>query len=365
MDLRRACASTTNPAINESPVGPRALGVASGSVLAGQLAAAQGDCATALREWQLVVESDARKARLARFELGRGLLSLGDTPGAVGQFRLAGAGYHIYALGLSRQESGQAAEAQSLFELAFAVEPSVLTAEPLAQRLVEAGQIERAAAIWLQLADSTGEREANHWLALAQAATLRQDWAQTGAALAEAFQVADDPYPILLRLGRARMKQADWPGAIVAYEQAIQLQPQASSEPYSQAGLANANLGRYAEAMAWFDQGVAAARQDPWPNIWAGQVAEQAGALVEAERRLLLAVDMAPGHFGAQQALGLLYLRHGRFREAALALEPIASDQACDVLSALQSAYLGLGDAANWERLSEQLDAACSAPANP
>ena len=146
--LRWPCAAPSERFEHGLVAGPGAHPAPNQSILVGQLAAAQGDCETALRQWQLTSDRNDPRSRLAHFEMGRGLYSLGDLPAAIEQFRFADSGQTIHDLALSRRQANRDAEAQTLFELAFGVKPNVLTADQLVQIYVEAGQGERAVKVW-------------------------------------------------------------------------------------------------------------------------------------------------------------------------------------------------------------------------
>lgn len=332
---------------------------ANGSLLAGQIAAAQGDCTTAIIEWQLAATSGGTRSTLAHFELGRVLYSQGDLPSAIEQFRLSNASRYIHNLALHRQQSNQSAEARALFELAFAVKPDVATADQLARIYSGTNLQDQITDIWQHLASVTSINEAEHWLALAEIATLKQDWGQTSALLTQALRLSDDPYSIYLRLGRAQEKQGNWDVMIEAYQHAIELRPAASTEPYTQVGLAYARLGQYPEAMAWFDRGIAIAPNDPWPNIHAGNVAAQQGDVLEAEERLQAAVASAPAHFGALHALGAFLVKQNRPQEAIFYLEKLDTVNNCVVMRLLGEAYLSLPDTARANEISQYVKRNC------
>ncbi len=329
------------------------------SLLIGQQAAAEGDCATALQNWQVTADTNGLEARLAHFELGRGLYSLGDLSGAIKQFQLSDAANHIHGLAMSHQKANEPTEARTLFELAFSVKPNLATAEQLARIYGDAGGNERVIKMWQQLADSTNNEDVVHWLALTETAVQKQDWVQADDALEQALGVTNDPYQIYLRLGRVRVKQTDWIGVIEAYQRAIELNPDASSEPYSQAGLAAAQLGHYNEAMEWFDLGVIAVPLDPWPNIHAGNVAEQHGDLLKAEEYFRAAVAVAPDHFGALYALGAFLIRHERPEESIRILEKLDYKNNCVVAKLLNQAYSALNDLVRNEEIIQYVKQTC------
>ncbi len=136
--------------------------------------------------------------------------------------------------------------------------------------------------------------------------------------------------------------------ALAKANQAIALDPQ-NAEAYDNAGLALFQLGRYAEAQKAFEQATKLWPESAlyWNNL-AGALREQ-GRLEEAERimqeqALVRDPTLPVGHLN----LGLIYLRMGRFEEAAgelrqaLTLLPPGEDTA-DIWSNLGQALFAAG----------------------
>ena len=318
-------------------------GVTVAGMACGQDLAAHGDCEEAVEVWQRVIQAGGERTRIAQFELGRRLFWQGRRAEAVDVFRQGRLVEAVRGLGLKATAQGQTETARAWLELALDVEPTIEVATDLADLYQAAGEAGRAAETWNRVARFKSESEVDHWTALAEAASLHGDWSNAQSALERAAALSPDPYDVNLRLGRVLMKTHAWSDAIEVSAKAIELKPAASSEPYSQAGVASAELGRYADAMHWFDLALERIPRDPWPNIRAGEVAEEFGMTAEAERRLQAAVTVAPDHWGALYSLSAFLSRQGRAGEAVPYLERIADDTNCSVLSLLIEGYMALG----------------------
>ncbi len=260
---------------------------------AGRSEALHGHCADAVSFWEQAVTVASTRSRLAHFELARGLVGLGLHAAAAGHFQEAGAAEYLNRL--AQLQTDHPTEARELSELAYEVQPDLESAMNLASAYAKEGQIDRAVDVWQHLVATTPDDQTDHWLATAELMVLRQDLVGARAALEKALSITDDPYTVRLRLGRDLMQQGDWLASIEVYEAAAALKPASSSEPYSQAGLASARLGRYAEAMAWFDRAALQVPGDPWPMITAGEVPGLPVVQVSDEVRLQTTASLFRG----------------------------------------------------------------------
>ena len=323
----------------------------------------QGQCAQALSTWRTALGGDPGLPSPAAFDLGRALYSQGDNAGSVAALRPSGALNYLAAIAEREPFLGQAAAARDVYDWVLNVNPLPESAGVPAKAYTPATQLALAINTWQLVADAAPVTGALHWQAVAETARLQQHWTDSRNAFEQALAVAaaGERYDLLLRQGRLLGEMHDWPAALAAYGQAVQLQPAASTEPYVAAGLIEVAQGNYQPGLAWFDRALAVLPGDPWPNVYAGNTALAFHDPVEAERRYRLALTQSRGHFGALYYYGLFLLGQGRPREAIAVLQPIESSGDCNVLAALRDSYRALGQPAQAARIGAQITDQCPA----
>jgi tetratricopeptide (TPR) repeat protein len=319
----------------------------------------QGDCAQAVSTWRSALSGELSSP--AGFDLSRALYSQGDTAGSVAALQPGGALNYLAAIAEREPMLGQPAAARDVYDWILNVNPLPESAGLPAKAYTPATQLALAIHTWQLVADAAPASGALHWQAIAEAARLQQQWTNSRNAFDQALAVAGagERYDLLLRQGRLLGEMRDWPGALAAYRQAVQLQPAASTEPYVAAGLVEVAQGQYHPALAWFDRGLAVLPSDPWPSVYAGNAALAFNDPVEAERRYRRALAQSRGHFGALYYYGVFLLGRGRPAEAIAVLQPIQSSGDCNVLAALRESHRALGQPAQAGHIAEQIAQQC------
>jgi len=357
-----ACASQTNLSALTARAGQAArLDLESGGAwlaLARTLWLA-GQCDLALVSWQKAGERAGSGHVTAPFELGRALYREGRRTEALMPLQAARSARYLVLLANYNWTLGNKPAARDLYELALDGEPLLEAADGLANYYMELNQAESAVTVWLKIANGLDSDNELHWLALGEAARLREDWPSARAALERAAQLAPEPYEAYLRLGRLLFSAKDWAGVIEASEEAVRLRPAASSEPYTLAARAETERGDYDGAVRWCDRGLVAIPTDAWFDFVAGQAAEQFGFDAQAEQRYLAALAKSPDHFGANLQLGLLKYRQGQVGQAVVFMERIEPSGNCGVLTYLARWYGELGEAVKAQSLEAQRAARC------
>jgi tetratricopeptide (TPR) repeat protein len=305
----------------------------------GRIQWANGECDAAIAAWTKASSLEKPVADLVNFELGQAWYTKGQKKVGLELLKASRADSYFYTRSLTEQQAGNIEAAQNLLELALEITPKPEYAETLASLYQAQNQTELAIKVWTQLEQGTTEQDVMHWLASGEVAKLEQNWVDAQQALKQAIRLSPNSYDLYLQLDAVLGQTKDWAGVITTSQQAIQLSPYKSPEPYENAANAELAQNDYNAALKWYDAAAAAFPTDPGPDVKAGQAAEKMGYLPEAEQRYLKALKKGSDHFEAILDLSLLKYKQGNTQQALMYLEQIASSHNCAVLNMLKTWY--------------------------
>jgi tetratricopeptide (TPR) repeat protein len=199
-----------------------------------------------------------------------------------------------------------------LLNLAFEINPTVKNARVLAVRYQEVGNDTGTAALWQRIVQTVPDAMAEHWWAVAELATLEEDWAVVGQAYAHGAGIADDPYEYWMRSGGAWEKAGDWDAAINSYQQAHKISPSLLM-PYLSLGHTYRAQEQYTDALDWYAQAEQRYPDNYAPFYFQGLTYYLMEDYVQAQNYLNVSVTLSPN-----LALGPYYLAQVAYRQGDL-----------------------------------------------
>lgn len=315
----------------------------------------EGNCESALAFWQASVSENTVTSQWASIALVRGLLWMRMHDAAVEIARQAKLESYFYRLGYSREIAGDVPAAIEFYSLALEVRPSYAAASRLAQIFIGQKDTQAERELWTRMSLVAPRGELLHEVAIARIAALKSDWdtlfdsTQRAAAMSQDTQLGFDLY---LRLGRALERGQQKERARVAFEQAIEIAPTVSSEPYTSLAQFYMSEKNYAKASELIDRAITLFPGDPWPHIYSGNLSALLGNLPEAEQQFNAAFAISPRHLGASFYYATILHQNGQSSRALLILEN-AVNQDCATLILLAELYRTVGDRANADSTSQ------------
>jgi len=255
----------------------------------GRAAWLAGDCATAWASWEQALAADPSDQIAALWLLWASGADAGSLPG-----RFPAVALSRYADLAARRAGTTRQGAATWYELSLALAPGREAADGLAGLYLQAGEKERALAVWQRLAEALPEGDAEHWWALGQAAELEGNWEHAARAYGQGAEVSAAPYELWMRqagmfrrLGRASEQEA-------AYHHAILTCPDCLA-PYLNLGHLWSQHGQYEGALDWYVEAGRIAPRDARPPYHRAQMLHRAGESVLAIEALAQAIALHRG----------------------------------------------------------------------
>jgi tetratricopeptide (TPR) repeat protein len=192
------------------------------------------------------------------------------------------------------EHAGFEAAAAFSYELSLELAPNSFAAGKVTRSLLLEQQVEQAISVWDQMAVDLPREDPGHWLAVAEAAELEQDWEQVAIAYGRGAQIAEAPYRFWVAQGRALQHLDDWEDARQAYGRAFLLDVPRIS-PLKALGELGLQQDRYLEAARWFWMALQLRPDDVLSNYHMAQVLHGVGEHRSAVPFLARAVELHSG----------------------------------------------------------------------
>jgi tetratricopeptide (TPR) repeat protein len=247
----------------------------------------QGDCEDAVQTWK---ESAAAHDLPAAFELFR----IGDYDALPAGVRVQLADY-AYARATDPRRNVDPQTMAAWLKRAFELVPQHRSATLLARMFRNAGDTPSLARLWQTMAERLPTTHADHWWAVAESASLDQQWAAAALAFTQGARLAVDPYDFVLRAGAAWVQVQAWPQAVAAYDQARQAHPD-YVWPYLGLGSVYQGQKLYQEALSWYSQAKDLAPTDPAPDYYLGLTYYSMGSLTQARQSFEASLKSDPAY---------------------------------------------------------------------
>lgn len=235
-------------------------------VNAGRVAWLEGDCLKARLNWEralLTMPEDQPTAFWLYWASG--------APAGEEGLPAEALAWYACSAGQRAEQAGDDTAAVEWYELSMATAPSQMPVERLMAFYMRDGCEECMLNVLRRLADSTPADVSAHWWAVAEIASLTQDWDRAAAAYQEASALSTAPndYVYLIRAGSAWRQAGNWAAGSQAYQSAIQRRPDLIS-PYIGLGHIAGEQGHYEAALYWYRKADSVDPGSAWPEYWQG-----------------------------------------------------------------------------------------------